>query len=147
MATGKCHAGPDWQRGYTILELIIILAIIGTATAVTTPLVRNSFGASGDQQMEAGLLVRRSALLSYYYDVRTWPPDAPPGQDPGLNKCPDTAPQEVKTLWKGPYLVPDWGKAPSGWAPYKWNNSGGVLSISTYLMANPSLTREVFLRR
>ncbi len=80
----------DRNRGFTLLELLVVLVIMGLLTAVVTPQVMNMF--SGAKSDTAALQVETltTALNYYQIDVGTYP---------------DTK-QGLRALWEVPAGVP-----------------------------------------
>ena len=88
------------QKGFTFIELLAIVAIIGILVAIITP---NMFRAIENSRVAAAISdykMIKSAVLNHYADTAKWPDDADPGQDPNLMKNEDDFDN-----WNGPYLT------------------------------------------
>lgn len=105
------------QSGFTLLELLIVLVIMGLLTAVVAPQVMNMF--SGAKSDTAALQVEAITTALNYYRLDT---GAYPDMEHGLEalvKQPNEVPR-----WRGPYvrkrqyLLDPWGK------PYRYRMPG-----------------------
>jgi general secretion pathway protein G len=103
--------------GFTLLELLVVLVILGLLAAVATPRVLDYLGRARTQS--AGLQINRlsTALDLYRLDVGRYP-----SEEEGLNSL-VKAPAGVKN-WYGPYvkkpemLLDPWGQ------PYNYRIPG-----------------------
>ena len=85
-------------RGWSLLELLVVLVIIGLLTGLVVPnLLRNLEGGQV-QTAETQVKMLRSALVAYRLDVGAFPST----QD-GLAAL-MRAPPDVAEFWRGPYL-------------------------------------------
>lgn len=88
--------GPG-DDGFTLVELLVVLAIIGLIAAVATPQVLRYLGSARISTTQTQLKSIGSALELYYLDVGSYPTD-----DQGLSAL-GAQPQSVAG-WNGPYL-------------------------------------------
>jgi len=104
------------QRGFTLLELLVVMVIIGLLAAYVAPRYFSQVGRSEVRSAQAQIASLRSALDTYRLDMGGYP-----STDQGLAALttrPANAPR-----WNGPYLQkaapPDpWGK------PYQYRSPG-----------------------
>lgn len=113
--SARRHTGTS--RGFTLLELLVVLVIMGLLTAVVTPQVMNMF--SGAKSDTAALQVETltTALNYYRVDMGTYPE-----MEHGLRALWEAPPGAAK--WRGPYvrkqqhLTDPWGR------PYRYRMPG-----------------------
>ena len=111
--------------GFTLVELLVVLAILGMLAALVGPQVLNQLG--GAKSKSAAIQIRdfEQALELYKLDVGRFP-----GSNEGLNAL-VRQPSSAKG-WNGPYLKKDevpmdpWGN------PYQYRVSGSTIDISSY---------------
>ena len=111
--------------GFTLVELLVVLAILGMLAALVGPQVLNQLG--GAKSKSAAIQIRdfEQALELYKLDVGRFP-----GSNEGLNAL-VRQPSSAKG-WNGPYLKQDdvpmdpWGN------PYQYRVSGSTIDISSY---------------
>ena len=104
------------QRGFTLLELLVVMVIIGLLAAYVAPRYFSQVGRSEVRSAQAQIASLRSALDTYRLDMGAYP-----STEQGLAALttrPANAPR-----WNGPYLQkaapPDpWGK------PYQYRAPG-----------------------
>jgi general secretion pathway protein G len=104
------------QRGFTLLELLVVMVIIGLLAAYVAPRYFSQVGRSEVRSAQAQIASLRSALDTYRLDMGAYP-----STEQGLAALttrPANAPR-----WNGPYLQkaapPDpWGK------PYQYRSPG-----------------------
>jgi general secretion pathway protein G len=100
--------GPRVQRGFTLLELLVVLVILGLLAAYVGPRYFSQIGKSEQQAARAQIEALAKALETYRIDAGQFPTN-----EQGLNALyarPSNAPK-----WNGPYLQkpvpPDpWGR-------------------------------------
>ena len=63
------------QRGMSLLELIVVMAIIGILAAVAVPLLKNSPRRAQEAALKQNLRVMRDAIEQHYADKGHYPPD------------------------------------------------------------------------
>jgi len=119
--------GGDSERGFTLLELLVVLAVLGLLAALVGPQVLRYLGSSRSQA--AGVQIRNiTAALDLY---RLDNGDLPTAEEglAALIKDPGSAP-----AWAGPYLpeptaIDDpWGK------PYLYRNPGTHREVDVYTL-------------
>ncbi len=62
------------ERGMSLLELIIVMAIIGILAAVAVPLLKNAPRRAQEATMKQNLRVMRDAIDQHYADKGHYPP-------------------------------------------------------------------------
>jgi general secretion pathway protein G len=87
--------GPE--AGFTLVELLVVLAIIGLIAALVAPQVLRYLGAARAETTQAQLKNIGSALELYYLDSGKYP-----SSDIGLNAL--VAAPNDGSVWNGPYL-------------------------------------------
>src|SRR5688572_27969695 len=65
---------PSWQDGFTLIELIVVVALIGILTAVALPNYRVAIQTSKEAVLKEDLFQLRSLLDQYYADKGKYPP-------------------------------------------------------------------------
>lgn len=85
------------QRGYTLVELLVVLGIIALLAAVAAPQVLRYLGDARSDVAGAQLRNIEGALELYYLDMGEYP-----DQQKGLGAL-VTAPEGAKA-WRGPYM-------------------------------------------
>ena len=73
MAPKSLHKG---QRGFTVIELLIVVFIIGLLAAVVIPNVLTFFGTGNLAAARTEVENVRTAALGYYGEYRVWPSDS-----------------------------------------------------------------------
>lgn len=99
------------RKGFTLLELIVVLAIIATLAGVVAPALLGNVGEARQTAARAQLEIFALALDAYRIDVGEYP-----GDGDGLRAL-RSAPTDARLAarWRGPYLrhaVPldPWGR-------------------------------------
>lgn len=111
------RSAPGVCCGFTLLELLVVLVVMGLLTAVVTPQVMNMF--SGAKSDTAALQVETITTALNYYRIDT---GSYPDMEHGLRSLWE-APQGVGK-WRGPYvrkqqhLIDPWGR------PYRYRIPG-----------------------
>jgi len=85
------------QRGFTLLELVMVLVIVGVILAMVGPRVFNSLGRASTERAKVQIEQIGSALELYKLDTGRYP-----NTQEGLNAL-VAAPSGVAN-WNGPYL-------------------------------------------
>jgi general secretion pathway protein G len=104
------------QGGFTLLELLVVMVIIGLLAAYVAPRYFSQVGRSEVRSAQAQIAALRNALDAYRLDVGSYP-----STEQGLTAL--TAKPQGSTRWNGPYLqraVPadPWGR------PYQYKSPG-----------------------
>lgn len=96
------------EKGYSLLELIVVLAIISLIIGIAGPLVLQQFGSAKTDAAEIAVNRILTDLEFYKVDVGSFP-----SEDEGLDAL--TAAPGDATGWNGPYiadaamLIDPWG--------------------------------------
>ena len=85
-------------RGFSLIELMIVLAIIGLLAGLVGPQLLNRLESSKIEVADTQVKMLRGALQTYRIDVGTYPTTAQ-----GLAAL-MSPPDEVAEYWRGPYL-------------------------------------------
>ena len=114
------------SRGFTLLELLVVIVIIGLLTAVVGPRFFSQIGKSEQSAAKAQIDALSKALDAYRLDTGQYPTT-----EQGLGAL-TTKPADVQR-WSGPYLQkappPDpWGRP----YLYKAPNAQGDFDLSSY---------------
>ena len=108
------------REGYSLMEILITLAIIGLLVGLVGPQLLNRLDQSRVTTAETQVRMLRSALDTYRLDVGRYPTE-----QQGLNAL-VSQPSDLDdpTMWRGPYL--DAGEVPADpWgAPYVYSPDG-----------------------
>ena len=83
--------------GFTLVELLVVLAIIGLVAALVAPRVLNYLGTAKVETAKIQVKNLQSALELYYLDVGSYPTN-----DEGLSALAKQPASAV--VWNGPYL-------------------------------------------
>ena len=103
-------------RGFTLLELLVVMVIIGLLAAYVAPRYFSQVGRSEVRSAQAQISALRNALDAYRLDVGSYPTT-----EQGLGAL--TARPQNATRWNGPYLqrsapADPWGR------PYQYKAPG-----------------------
>jgi general secretion pathway protein G len=104
------------QRGFTLLELLVVMVIIGLLAAYVAPRYFSQVGKSETRSAQAQVAALRNALDTYRLDTGSYP-----STEQGLAAL-FTRPQGL-VRWNGPYLqkappADPWGR------PYLYKSPG-----------------------
>ena len=110
------------QRGFTLIELMIVVAIIGILTAIAFPLYANIQARARVAKAQADARTLASAVVVYSAHVGTLP-----AQLTDLTASVSNA----QSVWAGPFISPV-PTQPAGWAAYHYaTGANGTFTIST----------------
>ena len=85
------------DAGYTLLELLVVMGIIGILTAMSVPQVMGYFGKAKVQSVQMQIENINTALEMYYVENGSYPSESAGLK--ALVEAPSEAPR-----WNGPYL-------------------------------------------
>lgn len=107
------------QRGFTLLEMLVVLVIIGLLAGLVGPRI---WGASDDAKITTAktqIKMLKGALEAMHLDIGRFP-----SAEEGLSLLRSApADERIKALWKGPYL--DEGVPNDPWnSPYQYSIPG-----------------------
>jgi len=105
------------ESGFTLLELLVVLAIMGMLAAIIAPQVIKYLGTSRTQTAKVQIQNVMAALELYRLDVGRYPNSQEGLQS--LVTAPTTAPN-----WNGPYLKKDSALKDPWGAPYVYQVPG-----------------------
>ena len=95
--TKACDEDENPSAGFTLVELLVVLGIIGLVAAVVAPRVLSYLATAKVETAKVQIKNLESALELYYLDIGNYP-----NNDEGLSalaKAPSAA-----VAWNGPYL-------------------------------------------
>ncbi|WP_265946203.1 type II secretion system major pseudopilin GspG [Dechloromonas sp. A34] len=109
MASHLRKLAPSFQRGFTLLELLVVMVIIGLLAGYVGPKYFTQIGKSEIKAARAQIDALEKALDQYRLDVGRYP-----SSENGLAVLMRRPPSESR--WQGPYLRKDlptdpWGNA------------------------------------
>lgn len=126
MNTGRRNTRSDRQRGFTLMELLVVLAILGLLMSLVGPQVLNQLGGAKTKTAAIQIKDLEQAMEMYKLDVGRFPNNTEGLQ--ALVTKPGSA-----TGWNGPYLKGDipldpWNRE----YHYKYPGDRGELDIFSY---------------
>ncbi len=121
--------GHPRERGFTLLEMLVVLAIMGLLAAIIAPQVLKYLGSSRSQTAKVQIQNIDAALQLFRLDVGRFPT-----QEEGLNAV-VTAPPTA-TGWNGPYLQKSTALTDPWGAPYQYRNPGKHGEIDIYTLGS-----------
>lgn len=114
------------ESGFTLMELLVVLAILGLLMSLVGPQVLNQLGGAKTKTTAIQIKDMEQALEMYKLDVGRFP-----SNEQGLKALVDK-PQGVKG-WNGPYLKSAVPQDPWGYDyHYKYPGDRGELDIYSY---------------
>ena len=117
------------EAGFTLLEMLVVLAIMGLLAAIVAPQVLKYLGSSRVQTAKIQIHNITSALELYRLDVGRYPTS-----EEGLNAL--VAQPSTASSWSGPYLQEasalkdPWGQ------PYLYRNPGQHGEVDVYSLGS-----------
>ncbi len=93
----RCRLGVE--AGYSILEVMIVLVIIGMALGMVGPQLFKQLDKAKAQTAESQIKLLRTAVGSFYLDMQRYPTEAE-----GLSVLRAAPSGPNSQLWAGPYL-------------------------------------------
>lgn len=124
------RSGKYWVSGFTLLEMLVVLVIIGMLVGLVGPRLFSKVDSSKVQTAETQIKLLRGAIETMRLDISVYP-----SADQGLGML--VNPPQDNTLrrkWRGPYLedvVPDdpWGNPYQYVVPGKDGRPFGIYSL------------------
>lgn len=113
----------DPDAAFTLVELLVVLAIIGLIAALVGPQVLRYLGSARVETTQAQLKNIGSALELYYMDSGKYPPS-----DIGLDAL-IAAPNDG-SIWNGPYLKSDAALKDAWGNKFAYEHTGEPASIA-----------------
>ncbi|MBY0226280.1 MAG: type II secretion system major pseudopilin GspG [Hyphomicrobium sp.] len=114
---GQTAGRIDGDRGFTLLELLVVLGIIVLIATIAAPQVLRYLGGARSETAKAQISALYTALELYALDSGNFPPD-----DVGL-KALVTAPAG-NSRWRGPYIKRASGLTDPWGQPYRYRKVG-----------------------
>ncbi len=105
------------EAGYTLLEILVVLTIIGMLAAIVAPRVLGYLGKAKSDTAKVQVKEISSALELYFLDNGSYPP-----QQAGLKALVTATPEAKK--WAGPYLKTAEGLTDPWGHPYLYKVPG-----------------------
>jgi general secretion pathway protein G len=72
--TGRIRAGRYLERGFTIIELLVVMALIAILSTIAMTQYRQSVQYTKESVLKDDLFKMRDAIDQYYADKNTYPP-------------------------------------------------------------------------
>ncbi len=123
---GRFSKGTRAEAGFTLVELLVVLAIIALIATLAAPQVLKYLGSARTSASKAQIRNLESAMELYYLDNSRYPSD-----EEGLGAL-VAAPQGA-TRWNGPYLKGSTGLKDPWGRPYLYalKQDGSGISIKS----------------
>lgn len=92
------------NKGFTLIELMVILLIISVLAAIVTPMVSNSITKAHESALREDLFVMRKLLDDYYADTGNYPTSLSELVDKGyMQSIPIEPFTKDRTAWRTSY--------------------------------------------
>ena len=65
---------PSDEKGFTMLELLIVVTLIGLLATIAMPIYHNSIIKAKEAALKENLYVMRESIDKYYADIGSYPP-------------------------------------------------------------------------
>ena len=118
LSIGRIHG----HRGFTLIELMVVVAVIGILTAIAIPLYTNMQLRARVAKAQADARALVSAISIYSAHMQSLPPNLAALNAAAVNAQGETA---------GPFMAST-PNPPAGWTTYGYTSSAaGVYAVST----------------
>jgi len=123
------HATPPHRQGFTLLELLVVIIVLGLLAGLVAPQIFGRVGEAKVTTAQTQMALLGTALDSYRLDNGLYPTS-----EQGLAALREKPTREpIPTNWKGPYLRKDIPLDP--WTrPYQYR-APGIRSVLGYDLA------------
>ena len=73
--SSTAYRPPSTERGFTLLELLVVMTIVGILAAIAVPALRDSPQRAREAALREDLFTMRSVIDQYHGDKGAYPPD------------------------------------------------------------------------
>jgi general secretion pathway protein G len=127
--SSKRRFRPRRDAGFTLLELLVVLAIMGLLAAIAGPQVLKYLGSSRTQTARVQVQNIVSSLELFYLDVGRYP-----SESEGLKALTEATP--TAPGWNGPYLRKAEARRDPWGNPYLYRNPGKNSQIDVFSLGS-----------